>query len=169
MGSVGGNLVLGRRLCVRMGTQPVSCALSRRAVLGGAGALGAALVLAACDSPAAPASSATPASPEVTPPPTSNGPPGALVALDDLPVGGGVIAPGPLLVVRASADEVHAYDAVCPHQRITIGTPDPSGTITCPGHGARFAAADGRLLAGPAPTGLTAVTVAVRDGVVYRA
>jgi cytochrome b6-f complex iron-sulfur subunit len=146
-----------------MGTQPVMCALSRRAVLGGAGALGAALVIAACDgSPAEP--------PAVTTPPAApKGPPGALVALNDLPVGGGVIAPGPVLVVRASADQIHAYDAVCPHQRITIGTPDPSGTITCPGHGARFAAADGRLLAGPAPTGLTAVTVAVRDGVVYRA
>jgi nitrite reductase/ring-hydroxylating ferredoxin subunit len=91
------------------------------------------------------------------------------VALDAVPVGTGVIAPGPVLVVRGPTDDIRAYDAVCPHQRITIGTPDSSGTITCPGHGARFAAADGTLLSGPAPTGLTSIAVDVRDGFVVRA
>jgi nitrite reductase/ring-hydroxylating ferredoxin subunit len=91
------------------------------------------------------------------------------VALEDVPVGTGVIAPGPVLVMRSSAAEVRAYDAVCPHQRITIGTPDPSGTITCPGHGARFAAADGKVLSGPAPSGLRPITVDVQDGFVVRA
>ena len=52
--------------------------------------------------------------------------------------------------------------------RITVGTPDGSGTIICPGHGARFAAVDGGLLAGPAPTGLRAVEVAVNEGFVVR-
>jgi nitrite reductase/ring-hydroxylating ferredoxin subunit len=147
-----------------MDTQPVTCGLSRRSIL--CGALGAVFVLTACEgSPAAPATTAPPA----PPPPTPAGPPGALVALENVPVGTGVIAPGPVLVVRASADAVKAYDAVCPHQRITIGTPDPSGTITCPGHGARFAAADGKLLAGPAPTGLKAIAVDVEDGFVVRA
>jgi cytochrome b6-f complex iron-sulfur subunit len=148
-----------------MGTDPVMCGLSRRAVLGGAGVLGAALVLAACDASQGASSPAATSAPPAQP----KGPPGVLVALDDLPVGGGLIAPGPVLVVRASADEVHAYDAVCPHQRVTIGTPDAGGTITCPGHGARFAAADGKLLAGPAPTGLKPVKVTVRDGFVTRA
>jgi nitrite reductase/ring-hydroxylating ferredoxin subunit len=153
-----------------MGTQPVGCGLSRRSVFGAAGALGAAFVLAACEgSPAAPATSAP--APAGASTPTPAGPPGALVALEQVPVGTGVIAPGPVLVTRASADEIRAYDAVCPHQRITIGTPDPSGTITCPGHGARFAAADGKLLSGPAPTGLKAIAVDVQDqdGFVVRA
>jgi thiosulfate dehydrogenase [quinone] large subunit len=150
-----------------MGSQPLPCALSRRALFGGAGAVGAALVLAACDA-SAPTPGSSPSAAAPPPTPTPAGPPGALVALDDLPIGQGLIAPGPVLVVRASADAVTAYDAICPHQRVTIGTPDPSGTITCPGHGARFAAADGKLLAGPAPTGLTPVKVAVRDGFVVR-
>jgi cytochrome b6-f complex iron-sulfur subunit len=151
-----------------MGTEPVWCGLSRRSVFGATGALGAAFVLAACEgSPAAPTGS-VPAT-TAAPPPTPAGPPGALVALERLPVGTGVIAPGPVLVMRSSADEVMAYDAVCPHQRITIGTPDPSGTITCPGHGARFGAADGKLLSGPAPNGLQPIAVHVQDGFVVRA
>jgi cytochrome b6-f complex iron-sulfur subunit len=151
-----------------MGTEPVWCGLSRRSVLGGAGALGAAFVLAACGgSPAAPVTSAPAAA--AAPPPTPAGPPGALVPLEHVPVGTGVIAPGPVLVMRSSADEVRAYDAVCPHQRITIGTPDSSGTITCPGHGARFAAADGKVLSGPAPNGLQPIAVNVQDGFVVRA
>jgi cytochrome b6-f complex iron-sulfur subunit len=149
-----------------MGTPPVTCGLSRRSILGGA--LGAAFVLTACEgSPTAPASTVPAAT--TAGPPTPAGPPGALVAVEHVPVGTGVITPGPVLVVRASADEVKAYDAVCPHQRITIGTPDSSGTITCPGHGARFAAADGKVLAGPAPTGLRPVAVDVQDGFVVRA
>jgi cytochrome b6-f complex iron-sulfur subunit len=151
-----------------MGTQPVGCGLSRRSLFGGAGALGAAYVLAACEgSPSAPATSAPAAT--AAPPPTPAGPPGALVALEQVPVGTGVIAPGPVLVMRATTDEIKAYDAVCPHQRITIGTPDPSGTITCPGHGARFAVVDGKLLSGPAPTGLKPIAVDVQDGFIVRA
>jgi cytochrome b6-f complex iron-sulfur subunit len=151
-----------------MGAEPVWCGLSRRSVFGAAGALGAAFVLAACEgSPATPTASA-PAT-TAAPPATPAGPPGALVALEQVPVGTGVIAPGPVLVMRSSADEVTAYDAVCPHQRITIGTPDPSGTITCPGHGARFAAADGKVLSGPAPSGLRTIAIDVQDGFVVRA
>jgi cytochrome b6-f complex iron-sulfur subunit len=153
-----------------MGSQPLPCELSRRALFGGAGAVGAALILAACDASPGPSGASTPTTAAAPlPSPTPAGPPGALVALDDLTVGQGLIAPGPVLVVRASDDAVTAYDAVCPHQRVTIGTPDASGTITCPGHGARFAVADGKLLSGPAPNGLRPVKVAVRDGFVVRA
>jgi cytochrome b6-f complex iron-sulfur subunit len=151
-----------------MSTQPVTCGLSRRALLGGAGVLGASFALAACaGSAAGPAANGSAAT--TAPPPTPAGPPGVLVALENVPVGTGVIAPGPVLVLRSSADEVKAYDAVCPHQRITIGTPDVSGTITCPGHGARFSAADGKVLSGPAPSGLRPIAVDVQDGLVVRA
>jgi nitrite reductase/ring-hydroxylating ferredoxin subunit len=101
----------------------------------------------------------------------SNGtpaPPDALAPLDAVPVGGGAIVPGPILLVRPSADDVKAYDAVCPHARTTIGTPDASGVVTCPGHGARFAAADGHLISGPAPSGLQPVAVEIRDGFVVK-
>ena len=151
-----------------MTSEPVIC--SRRALLGGA--FGAALVLAGCDAtdPGPPAAGPPPTAgpPTAGPTPTSPAPPGALVALDDLPVGGGAIVPGPLLVVRPAAKTVKAYDAVCPHQRVTIGTPDATGTITCPGHGARFSAADGSRVSGPAPGNLVPVAVEVRDGFVMR-
>jgi nitrite reductase/ring-hydroxylating ferredoxin subunit len=89
--------------------------------------------------------------------------------LADVPVGGGVIAPGPVLVVRAAEETVTAYDAVCPHASITIGLPDAGGVITCPGHGGHFRAADGARIDGPAPRGLRTIAVTVRDGYVVRA
>jgi nitrite reductase/ring-hydroxylating ferredoxin subunit len=91
----------------------------------------------------------------------------------DVPVGRGVIVAGPVLVVRlASTDaaaRVVAYSATCPHAAITIGVPDADGIITCPGHGGHFRASDGARIDGPAPRGLTAIAVAVRDGYVVRA
>jgi cytochrome b6-f complex iron-sulfur subunit len=149
---------------------PAAGQLSRRTFLGCAGAVGAAFALAGCTT----APGAQPTAPATTaggpvPTPTTAGPPGALTELDAVPVGGGVIADGPVLVVRPSADEVKAYDAICPHMRLTVGTPDGSGTITCPGHGAKFRAADGSLISGPPPSGLRKVQVTVNDGFVVRA
>jgi nitrite reductase/ring-hydroxylating ferredoxin subunit len=126
------------------------------------GVFGVAVALAGCGSgePATPAPTGPPAVP--------GGPPGALIALADVPVGGGVIAPGRVLVVQLEEGEVLAYDAICPHQAITIGTPDATGTITCPGHLGRFRAADGSRIDGPAPSGLRAIAVQVSDGYVVR-
>jgi len=91
------------------------------------------------------------------------------VKLADVPVGGGVIARGPVLVLRQAGEQVTAYDAVCPHASITIAPPDANGVITCPGHGGHFRASDGARLDGPAPRGLRTIAVAVRDGYVIRA
>ena len=135
--------------------------LSRRSLLGGAGAV---CLLAACGQSEAP-----PAVPPSTTPPTTAATDAGLVALDDVPVGGGVIVAGPLLVVRLAGDVVKAYSAICPHATITIGTPDATGKITCPGHGSHFRAADGGKIDGPAPRGLTAVAVIVKNGQVVRA
>jgi len=147
--------------------------LSRRAVFGGAGAVCAAVLLSGCGGDAEPVSAPPPAGASgATPapaPPTPNGPAGALVRLADVPVGGGVIAPGPVLVVQLTRGQVKAYDATCPHMAITIGVPDASGRITCPGHGGHFAAADGARIDGPAPRGLTPVVVALKEGFVVRA
>ncbi|WP_394617537.1 Rieske (2Fe-2S) protein [Lentzea sp. JNUCC 0626] len=99
--------------------------------------------------------------------PTSAGTPGtALVALADVPEGGGAVVDAPggkrIVVARISATEVKAYDASCPHQGSMVGEPS-GGTITCPSHGSQFAAADGAVKKGPATTGLKAVAVKV-DG-----
>jgi nitrite reductase/ring-hydroxylating ferredoxin subunit len=89
-----------------------------------------------------------------------------LVALADVPEGGGTVVDGPggkkIVIARVSASEVKAYDATCPHQGVTVGEP-AAGTITCPAHGSQFGAADGKVKKGPATSGLRAVSVKV-DG-----
>lgn len=90
----------------------------------------------------------------------------ALVALADVPEGGGALVDGPggkkIVVARISASEVKAYDATCTHQGTTVAEPS-AGTITCPSHGSQFSSADGKVKKGPATTGLRAVAVRV-DG-----
>ncbi len=90
----------------------------------------------------------------------------ALVALADVPEGGGAVVSGPggkmIVVARISATEVKAYDATCPHQGQTVAEPS-GGTITCPSHGSQFNPADGSLKKGPATSGLRAVGVKI-DG-----
>jgi nitrite reductase/ring-hydroxylating ferredoxin subunit len=149
--------------------------VSRRSLLGGVGAV---CLLAACGRaeapPAVPQAEAPPAVPPSTTPSTTTSSTttatnAGLVALNDIPIGGGVIVAGPTLVVRLAGDVVKAYSAVCPHATITVGTPDATGRITCPGHGSHFRAADGSLIDGPAPRGLTAVAVTVKNGQVVPA
>jgi cytochrome b6-f complex iron-sulfur subunit len=88
----------------------------------------------------------------------------ALVALADVPEGGGALVDAPggkkIVVARISASEVKAYDATCTHQGAIVAEP-AGGTITCPSHGSQFGAADGSVKKGPATTGLRAVAVRV--------
>ncbi|MDX8147122.1 Rieske (2Fe-2S) protein [Lentzea sp. BCCO 10_0061] len=90
----------------------------------------------------------------------------ALVALADVPEGGGAVVDAPggrkIVVARISATEVKAYDASCPHQGSVVAEP-AGGTITCPSHGSQFGASDGSVKKGPATSGLRAVAVKV-DG-----
>ncbi|WP_434442102.1 Rieske (2Fe-2S) protein [Lentzea sp. E54] len=90
----------------------------------------------------------------------------ALVALADVPEGGGAVVDGPdgkkIVVARVSAAEVKAYDATCPHQGSIVAEPS-GGTILCPSHGSQFSPADGSVKKGPATSGLRAVAVKV-DG-----
>ena len=141
---------------------------TRRAVLAGGCAACAYTLLAGCGGEA----------PAPTPPTTAPGggagnagtgttAPGSLAAVTDVPVGGGVVTGG-LLLVQPQAGMVKAYDARCPHQSGTV-SPPINGVITCTVHGARFQAADGARIDGPAPGGLRPVPVRVADGRVFRA
>jgi cytochrome b6-f complex iron-sulfur subunit len=89
-----------------------------------------------------------------------------LVALADVPEGGGALVDGPggkkIVIARISASEVKAYDATCTHQGSTVGEPS-GGTITCASHGSQFSPANGAVKKGPATTGLRAVGVRI-DG-----
>lgn len=99
-------------------------------------------------------------------PPTGRGNPSlsALVALADVPEGGGAVVDNPnggkIVVARTSATEVKAFNATCPHQGSIVGEPS-GGTITCPSHGSQFGSSDGSLKKGPATNGLTAINVKV--------
>ena len=86
-----------------------------------------------------------------------------LVALDQVPVGGGVVlAEERVVVTRDAQGEVHAFSAVCTHQSCLVGGVE-GGLIVCPCHGSAFDATSGRVARGPASADLAAVPVAV-DG-----
>jgi cytochrome b6-f complex iron-sulfur subunit len=136
--------------------------VSRRAALCGI------VVALAVPSGLVTACSSTPAGTGPTPKQGGSTPTGssgsALVALADVPEGGGAVVDGPggtkIVVARISATEVKAYDASCPHQGSTVAEPS-GGTITCPSHGSQFGASDGKVKKGPATSGLRAVAVKV--------
>ncbi len=73
----------------------------------------------------------------------------------------------PAWVLQLTAGQFTALSAVCPHQQCTVGFVSAKDGFSCPCHGSRFAA-DGKLLAGPATRGLTAIPVTVTDGAVRR-
>jgi Rieske Fe-S protein len=143
-------------------------ALTRRGALRGSAValLGAvAGYLAARDSPAARAARGSTVANAYGPPAAAGG--RMLVALDQVPVGGGVVLGKEKVVVTQPApDDVRAFSAVCTHQGCTVDTV-ADGTIDCPCHGSRFDAATGAVRNGPAARPLPKVAVVVRSGEVF--
>ena len=90
-----------------------------------------------------------------------------LAAMKDVPVGGGIIVAG-VLVVQPAGGTFKAFDAACPHRGILVGPPK-DGISTCPAHHSTFAIADGARLSGPATKGLTEIAVSVQEKNVVRA
>ncbi|GAA2583247.1 hypothetical protein GCM10010399_11330 [Dactylosporangium fulvum] len=158
---------------------------ARRALLLGAGVLGV-TVLAGCggDDPAPPAANgAASGAPSAagttaaanpfdntgaaTEPGEAAPPAGALVAVKEVPVGGGLIVKDTLLVVQPKQGTIKAFRASCPHQGVLVEPPSAGNPIImCPGHNSQFKAADGSLVRGPATRGLSAVPVKVQAGYV---
>jgi Rieske Fe-S protein len=90
-----------------------------------------------------------------------------LVAVARVPVGGGVVlGTQKVVVTRPTADDVHAFSAVCTHQGCTVNSV-ADGTIDCPCHGSSFDAATGAVRQGPATRPLPEVRVTVRAGKVF--
>jgi Rieske Fe-S protein len=87
-----------------------------------------------------------------------------LVAVADVPDGGGVIVDG-VVVTRAGA-KLRAFSAVCTHQGCTVNRVS-DGKIDCPCHGSVFDASTGAVVAGPAPSPLPPVAISVRNGEVF--
>jgi glycine/D-amino acid oxidase-like deaminating enzyme/nitrite reductase/ring-hydroxylating ferredoxin subunit len=74
----------------------------------------------------------------------------------DVPIGGGRIVDtrqGRRAVHRSASGRLHVLSPVCPHLKCLVAWNDVESTWDCPCHGSRFHA-DGRVLEGPALTGL---------------
>jgi Rieske Fe-S protein len=132
-------------------------AVSRRAVLGTGLSLGAAAAVGCANS-----GSFDPAA-------TATGPSGALIPLDEVPIGGVAavtIDRRPAFIARPTAGTVRAFSAVCTHRGCTVVT---AGTILlCPCHGSHFDLLTGDVLRGPAEKPLPPIDVTVAEGSVIR-
>ncbi|QGF24252.1 Rieske (2Fe-2S) protein [Raineyella fluvialis] len=74
----------------------------------------------------------------------------------DVPVGSGVIYPDEgYVVTQPTAGQFEAFSDVCPHQGCPVRQITADQRIHCLCHNSYFAIADGKVLDGPAPTGLT--------------
>jgi Rieske Fe-S protein len=144
--------------------------VSRRALLA-LGPAGLAAAVAGCTSPDATTStgtsrngpadtprSAAPSSAATSPPATS-GASRKLTTTDAVPVGGGLVVSG-ILVVQPTKGTFKAFDARCPHLAAIV-KPPKDGVITCPIHGSKFADTDGSLLKGPANRDLKELAIKV--------
>jgi Rieske Fe-S protein len=156
---------------------------SRRNVLAGAGALGATCLLAACGtSPGSSTTNPNGSDYQATPAPAGSGPANAgggttdggatkgaakggtataLVAVADVPEGGGVIK-GAYVITQPAKGTFKAFSKVCTHQGCDVNKID-GGVISCPCHGSQFSLKDGSVKGGPAPKGLPETAVKV-DG-----
>jgi Rieske Fe-S protein len=123
-------------------------ALSRRAVVAGAGGVAAAGLLTACAGAPAPAPAPAPAGT-------------ALTSTSDVPVGGGtVFADQDVVVTQPTAGDFKAFSATCTHQGCKVKSVT-DGVIVCPCHSSRFAIADGAVTGGPAKSPLPAKNITV--------
>ncbi|MEL4357282.1 MULTISPECIES: Rieske (2Fe-2S) protein [unclassified Luteococcus] len=86
----------------------------------------------------------------------------AEVKAADVPVGGATIIEGSRYVVsQPAAGQYKAFSRTCPHAACDVSKVEKA-EIICTCHGARFSAADGARLSGPADRGLTAATATVK-------
>jgi thiosulfate dehydrogenase (quinone) large subunit len=106
--------------------------------------------------------------------PTSTTVPGVAIGpAGDVSVGGAArfTDPGsgdPGLVLQLTRGSFVAYDAVCPHAGCTVGYSSAARLIVCPCHGSEFDPSTGAVLVGPAPRGLSTISVTEGgDGQLY--
>ena len=84
-----------------------------------------------------------------------------VVAVTEVPVGGGVVITAEKVVVtQPSEGEFKAFDSTCTHQGCQVAEVS-DGQIKCPCHGSRYSIEDGSVEGGPAPEPLAEVGVAV--------
>jgi Rieske Fe-S protein len=168
---------------VTQGPQTDSLA-TRRGLLAGVGLAGLAGAITACgagsssSTPPPGINEVTPASSPAAPPAASSAPASsapassaaagsALAPTSKIPVGGGLIFPGPQVVVtQPTAGDFQAFSAVCTHMGCIVNQVS-NGTIDCPCHGSQYSISTGAVVAGPAPRPLPAKHIKVSGGSVF--
>ena len=90
----------------------------------------------------------------------------AVATLAELPIGGTKnfqAADGSPAVVFRTAAGVFAYSRVCTHQGCIVNYDAGAHLLACPCHGAQFdPTKDGKVVAGPAPTPIAKIKVAIK-------
>lgn len=143
---------------------------SRRGVLRVAAVSGAGVaLLAACGGDDGATTSAPGRSTDDGPSTPSAPGGGGLVAVADVPVGGGVILEAEKVVVtQPTAGDFKAFTAVCTHMSCIVSSVEKD-EISCACHGSAYSATDGSVINGPAPRPLKEIAVAVEDDQVVEA
>ncbi|HVC71228.1 MAG TPA: Rieske 2Fe-2S domain-containing protein [Acidimicrobiales bacterium] len=118
--------------------------------------------------------STTSTAPTSTTAPPARKPPGQVVGpASALTVGGAATfndpkTGDPAVVLQPATGTFVAFDAICPHQGCTVAFNTDTRTFICPCHGSRFNGETGARISGPAPRGLTRITIAEGpDGNLY--
>jgi len=93
---------------------------------------------------------------------------GVLTKAADVPVGGAMPVRDPNTgrtdwVLQLTSGQFTAFDSTCPHQGCMVSFESAATGFACPCHGSRFDVS-GKVLNGPATTGLTPVPVTVVSG-----
>lgn len=139
--------------------------MNRRAVLAAGGVVTVGGVLVACSSGSDlnVDGAATPTEADSVDQPAASDVSG-LVAVADIPVGGGVVIENPPIVItQPEAGTIRAFTAICPHQGCLVSEV-VDNEIICPCHQSLFSAVDGAVIAGPADQALGEAAVTVADG-----
>jgi nitrite reductase/ring-hydroxylating ferredoxin subunit len=139
--------------------------MNRRAVLAAGGVVAAGGVLVACSSGSDVNvdGAATPTEDNGTEQPAASDVSG-LVAVADIPVGGGVVIENPPIVItQPESGTIKAFTAICPHQGCLVSEVIDN-EIVCPCHQSLFSAVDGAVIAGPADQALGEAAVTVSNG-----
>lgn len=80
-----------------------------------------------------------------------------------VPIGGGKIFDGQVVVTQPKAGTYQAFSAVCTHQGCTVSRVEDE-VISCPCHGSQFDISDGSVVQGPASEPLARREIALNAG-----